>query len=59
MAAPRVHVLNGPNLNLLGVREPHLYGRKTLRDVERLCKAVADRYRLELVCRQTNAGDRS
>jgi 3-dehydroquinate dehydratase-2 len=55
MAAPRVHVLNGPNLNLLGVREPHLYGRKTLRDVERLCKAVADRHGLELLCRQTNA----
>ena len=55
MAAPRVHVLNGPNLNRLGVREPLLYGRKTLRDIERLCKAVADRHRLELVCRQTNA----
>jgi 3-dehydroquinate dehydratase-2 len=55
MAAPRVHVLNGPNLNLLGVREPHLYGHKTLRDVERLCQAVADRHGLELLCRQTNA----
>ena len=55
MAAPRVHVLNGPNLNLLGVREPHLYGHQTLRDVERLCQAVADRHGLELLCRQTNA----
>jgi 3-dehydroquinate dehydratase II len=55
MAAPRVHVLNGPNLNLLGVREPHLYGHQTLRDVERLCQAVAERHGLELLCRQTNA----
>jgi 3-dehydroquinate dehydratase II len=55
MASPRVHVLNGPNLNLLGVREPHLYGHQTLRDVEQLCQAVADRHRLELLCRQTNA----
>lgn len=55
MTAPRIHVLNGPNLNLLGVREPHLYGYQTLRDVEQLCQAVADRHGLELVCRQTNA----
>jgi 3-dehydroquinate dehydratase-2 len=55
MAAPRVHVLNGPNLNLLGIREPHLYGHQTLRDVERLCQVVAERHGLELLCRQTNA----
>jgi 3-dehydroquinate dehydratase-2 len=55
MPAPRVHVLNGPNLNLLGVREPDIYGRQTLRDVEKLCQEVADRHGLELVFRQTNA----
>lgn len=51
----RVYVLNGPNLNLLGVREPEIYGRQTLADVEALCRAVTDRFGLELVLRQTNA----
>jgi 3-dehydroquinate dehydratase-2 len=51
----RVYVLNGPNLNLLGVREPEIYGRQTLADVEGLCRAVTDRFGLELVLRQTNA----
>ena len=51
----RVYVLNGPNLNLLGVREPEIYGRQTLADVENLCRAVTDRFSLELVLRQTNA----
>jgi len=55
MPAPRVHVLNGPNLNLLGVREPDIYGRQTLRDVGQLCQEVADRHGLELIFRQTNA----
>jgi len=51
----RVHVLNGPNLDLLGVREPHLYGDRTLADVETLCRGVTVRHGLELVFRQTNA----
>ena len=55
MPAPRVHVLNGPNLNLLGVRERDIYGRQTLRDVEQLCQEVAGRQGLELIFRQTNA----
>jgi 3-dehydroquinate dehydratase-2 len=50
-----VHVLNGPNLNLLGIREPEIYGRQTLEDVESLCRAVAEQFDLELVFRQTNA----
>lgn len=42
MSDPLVlHVLNGPNLNLLGVREPHIYGRETLADVQALCEAAA------------------
>jgi len=53
--ATRVHVLNGPNLNLLGAREPHIYGHHTLQDVEKLCREVAERHELDLVFRQTNA----
>lgn len=53
--SPRVYLLNGPNLNLLGQREPHIYGSKTLADVETLCRTVTDRHGLELVCHQTNA----
>jgi 3-dehydroquinate dehydratase II len=51
----RIYLLNGPNLNLLGEREPALYGHHTLADVEALCRAVADRHHLELIARQTNA----
>lgn len=51
----RVHLLNGPNMNLLGLREPHLYGHQTLADVEAACRALAARHGLELICRQTNA----
>jgi 3-dehydroquinate dehydratase-2 len=49
---PVLYVLNGPNLNLLGVREPHIYGRETLADVEALCQAAAGDARV--VFRQTN-----
>ncbi|MBS7540237.1 type II 3-dehydroquinate dehydratase [Ancylobacter lacus] len=49
-----VHVLNGPNLNLLGTREPAVYGRATLADVEDACRSTCDRHGLELVFRQTN-----
>jgi 3-dehydroquinate dehydratase II len=53
--ANTVHILNGPNLNLLGQREPHLYGSKSLDDVEALCRPIAARHGLTLVFRQTNA----
>ena len=49
-----VLVLNGPNLNLLGEREPAVYGHDTLADVERLCVAAAARHGLVVDFRQTN-----
>jgi 3-dehydroquinate dehydratase-2 len=48
------YVLNGPNLNLLGTREPELYGRATLADVEKLCRATAERFGLAVEFRQSN-----
>ncbi|MBP7064564.1 type II 3-dehydroquinate dehydratase [Ferrovibrio sp.] len=53
-AKPLIFVLNGPNLNLLGVRQPEIYGRDTLDDVETLCRFTADRLGLDLDFRQTN-----
>ena len=50
----RVYLLNGPNLNLLGLREPHLYGSKTLKDVVAMCRPVAERHGFDLEFRQTN-----
>ena len=49
-----IYVLNGPNLNLLGTREPHLYGHATLADVEKLCRATAQRFDLAVEFRQSN-----
>jgi 3-dehydroquinate dehydratase II len=49
-----IFVLNGPNLNLLGTREPELYGRATLADVEKLCRATAQRFDLTVEFRQSN-----
>jgi 3-dehydroquinate dehydratase-2 len=52
--AKTIYVLNGPNMNMLGTREPEKYGRATLADVEKLCRATAKRFGLELVFRQSN-----
>ncbi|WP_013502770.1 type II 3-dehydroquinate dehydratase [Rhodopseudomonas palustris] len=52
--AQTIYVLNGPNLNLLGTREPEIYGRATLADVERLCTETAAGFGLVAVCRQSN-----
>jgi 3-dehydroquinate dehydratase II len=49
-----IYVLNGPNMNLLGTREPEKYGRATLADVEKLCGATAKRFGLDIVFRQSN-----
>jgi len=50
----RVAVLNGPNLNLLGEREPSLYGRATLADIEALTRAEADALQVEVEWFQSN-----
>jgi 3-dehydroquinate dehydratase II len=49
-----VYVLNGPNLDLLGVREPETYGRETLEDVRRLCESRAKGLGLTIDFRQSN-----
>ena len=48
-----IYVLNGPNLNRLGTREPEIYGTATLADVEALCRTAAGAWKLEF--RQTNS----
>ncbi|MEY5037828.1 MAG: type 3-dehydroquinate dehydratase [Pseudomonadota bacterium] len=53
MAKP-IYVLNGPNLNLLGLRQPEIYGRETLADVEAALGALAGDLGVVLVCRQSN-----
>ena len=49
-----VLVLNGPNLNLLGTREPHIYGSNTLKEVEAMCARKAKEVGLTVECRQSN-----
>jgi 3-dehydroquinate dehydratase-2 len=53
MAKP-IYVLSGPNLNLLGAREPEIYGRETLEDIHVRCAARAAGLGGTVVCRQTN-----
>jgi 3-dehydroquinate dehydratase-2 len=49
-----IYVLNGPNLNLLGAREPQTYGHATLADVEKLCIETASEFGLKADCRQSS-----
>ncbi len=54
MVEPLIAVLNGPNLNLLGLREPEIYGIQTLDDLEALCAETAERLGIAIDFRQTN-----
>jgi len=51
----RILVINGPNLNTLGWRQPEVYGHETLADVEAMCKAEGDRLGAEVECFQSNS----
>jgi len=53
-APTTVLVLNGPNLNLLGTREPGIYGAHTLADLDALCAEAGERNGVRVECRQTN-----
>lgn len=55
LASPTVLILNGPNLNLLGVREPEIYGTETLADIEEACLERAARHGLAVDFRQSNS----
>lgn len=50
----KILVLNGPNLNLLGAREPAVYGTDTLAEVERLCREEGAKHGVAIDCRQSN-----
>ncbi|HEX9209094.1 MAG TPA: type II 3-dehydroquinate dehydratase [Bradyrhizobium sp.] len=50
----RVMILNGPNLNLLGVREPHIYGTTTLAEINASCEQAAAKLGLTVACHQSN-----
>lgn len=52
--AKTIYVLNGPNLNLLGTREPKTYGRATLKDVEKLCRDAGKRHKIAIEFHQSN-----
>lgn len=49
-----VYILNGPNLNLLGIREPHLYGHTTLAQIEQRCRLLCAELGLDCEFRQSN-----
>lgn len=50
----KILIINGPNLNMLGQREPEIYGTQTLQDIENMCETTAKIYNVELLFRQSN-----
>lgn len=54
MPRPMIHILNGPNLNMLGQREPEIYGHETLQDIAAACEALGMQLGLEVALRQSN-----
>ncbi|MCG7403127.1 MULTISPECIES: type II 3-dehydroquinate dehydratase [Caballeronia] len=56
--ARKLYILNGSNLNMLGAREPHIYGHTTLKDIEQNCLALGETLKFDCVFRQTNSESR-
>jgi 3-dehydroquinate dehydratase-2 len=52
--ATKIMILNGPNLNFLGIREPHIYGATTLKEIEASCEALAKYLGVEISFHQSN-----
>jgi 3-dehydroquinate dehydratase-2 len=52
--AAQIMILNGPNLNFLGIREPQIYGRTTLKEIEASCQALADQLGVSISFHQSN-----
>lgn len=54
MSNPVIFILLGPNLNMLGTRQPHIYGHETIHDVEKMCRTEAELYGFDVVFKQSN-----
>lgn len=54
MSKPVIFILLGPNLNMLGIREPHIYGHETIQDVEAMCRKEAATHGFDIVFKQSN-----
>ncbi len=50
----KIIIINGPNLNMLGIREKNIYGRQTYADLIQMIEEEADREKIEVICRQSN-----